>query len=103
VVLPMAAASLGQARLHDLDFVNYDMDALQERLLGVRHRRVFDVMEPRESIPTVHPDTPIVQGVLMLHRSGTRVAVVDDHNRLVGAITYRKLMHLIHRDFLEHA
>lgn len=98
VVLPMAA-SLSQSRLNSLDFVNYDMEALQERLLGMRERRVWDVMEPLESIPVAYADTPIVQGVLMLHHSRTRVAVVNAHNVLIGAITYRRLMSLIHRDF----
>lgn len=101
VVLPRAV-SLDAARLHSLDFVHYSMEALQERLLDIRHRRVRDLMEPKDRVPVAHVDTPIVEGVLMLHRCGTRVAVVDNHDKLVGAITYRRLMDLIHRDYEEH-
>lgn len=101
VVLPMAA-SLDAGRLHSLDFLHYSMEAMEERLLAIRHRRVLELMEPLESIPVAQPETPIVEGVLMLHRSGTRVAVVDHRNVLVGAVTYRRLLDLIHRDYQEH-
>ena len=84
------AAMLGDA-LPDLSFVSDTVEQLGEKLTALEPKKVRDVMEQPE--PVVHPDTHIVEMVLLLQRGANALPVVERKDRrLVGMVSTRDIL-----------
>lgn len=75
----------------DLAFVSDTLGQLRERMREIEHLAVRDfVVKPRDA---VHPDTPPLEVVLLLHHGINAIPVTDrESGRLVGMISARDLL-----------
>ncbi len=85
LVLPKAAAE-NKGR-NGLGSVSNSLEGLRERLDGIIDQPVTVCLD--RSVPVVHPDTPMIETLLILYRTKTALGVVDEvTGRLVGVISY---------------
>ena len=74
------------AQLTDLAYLSDDMDDLRERFAALRDRPVADFAD-REA-PTLKPDSPLMEAVLLVYRTRNFVPVVDPvSKRLIGVVS----------------
>jgi CBS domain-containing protein len=92
-LLPRAAL-LGKG-LHDLSFVSDTLEELRGRMHAIEGDLVRDYVDKVDEV--VHPDTPPVEIVLLLHNGANNVPVVErDSGRLVGMVSSRDLLATLH-------
>jgi CBS-domain-containing membrane protein len=92
-LLPRAAL-LGKG-MQDLSFVSDTLDEIRGRMRDIQSDLVGDYVEKVDQV--VHPDTPPVEIVLLLHNGANNVPVVDrDSRRLVGMVSSRDLLAALH-------
>ena len=88
-LLPRAAL-IGKG-MDDLSFVSDTLDELRAKMRDIDGDSVRDYVEKVDDL--VHPDTPPVEIVLLLHHGANNVPVVDrDTGRLVGMVSSRDLL-----------
>jgi CBS-domain-containing membrane protein len=75
----------------DLAFVSDTLGQLRERMREIEHLAVRDfVVKPRD---VVHPDTPPLEVVLLLHQGANAIPVIErGSGRLVGMVAARDLL-----------
>ena len=88
-LLPKAAV-LGHG-MPDLAFVSDTLGQLRERMREIEPLAVHEfIVEPEH---VVHPDTPPLELVLLLHQGANNIPVVErDGGRLVGMVSARDLL-----------
>jgi CBS domain-containing protein len=88
-LLPRAAL-LGRG-MQDLSFLSDSLDEMRGRMRDIEDDPVRDYVEKVDAV--IHPDTPPVETVLLLHNGANNVPVVDrDSGRLVGMVSSRDLL-----------
>ncbi len=88
-LLPKAAL-LGDG-LSDLAFVSDTLGQLREKMREVERHPVREFTEMPEDV--VHPDTPPLQIILLLHRGANSIPVVSpDTGKLVGMVSPRDVI-----------
>jgi arabinose-5-phosphate isomerase len=92
--------ALAMALLEKRGFREEDYAALHPAGgLGVRLRRVENVMHTGDQIPAVAPQTPLVDVIYEISKKGLgHTAVVDDVHRLLGIISDGDLRRLFQRE-----
>lgn len=79
----------------DLTFVSDTLAELRAKMREIEPRPVRELVVPPEHV--VHPDTPPMELVLLLHQGANNVPVVDrDSGRLVGMASARDLLTALH-------
>ena len=74
------------AQLTDLAYLSDDMDDLRERFAALRDRPVADFAD--RDAPTLKPDSPLMEAVLLVYRTRNFVPVVDPASkRLIGVVS----------------
>jgi CBS domain-containing protein len=92
-LLPRAAL-LGKG-MQDLSFVSDTLDELSQKMRDIEDDPLGDYVERVDDV--VHPDTPPVEIVLLLHHGANNVPVIDrDTGRLVGMVSSRDLLAALH-------
>ena len=92
LVLPKAA--LMEKGLESASFVRETLSDLHRHLRAVQDQPVSLCLH--EVATVVHPDTPLVETLLILYRTRHSLPVVEaDSGRLVGAISYWDALHPI--------
>ena len=85
LVLPKAAVV--DKGLKGLPYITTSLDDLKAKLRDVADEPVTVCLE--KDVPTVHPDTPLLETLLKLYQTRTALAVVEeDSGRLLGVISY---------------
>lgn len=75
----------------DLTFVSDTLAQLREKMREIEHRAVSEYAVPPEHV--VHPDTPPLELVLLLHQGVNNIPVVEEGDgRLVGMASARDLL-----------
>ena len=89
MLLPRAAL-LGHG-MPDLTFVSDTLQELREKMRDIGDDPVLDYVIKADHV--IHPDTPPLEIVLLLHNGVNNVPVVDkDSRRLVGMVSARDLL-----------
>lgn len=89
MLLPKAA--LVGYGVPDLGFVSDTLGQLREKMREIEHRAVHEFVVAPDHV--VHPDTPPVELVRLLHEGVNNIPVVDrDTGRLVGMASPRDLL-----------
>jgi hypothetical protein len=71
----------------DLSFLGDDFSALQARLGESEAQPVGPLA--RTDLPVLHPDTAIIQALLLFHQGRSSLAVVEEGSgRLLGLLSY---------------
>lgn len=88
-LLPRAAL-IGKG-FEDLSFVSETLDELREKMRDIEDDIVRDHVARVDDV--VHPDTPPVEIVLLLHKGANNIPVVErESGRLVGMVSSRDLL-----------
>ena len=85
LVLPKVATM--NKGLNGLRYLSNNVEDLRERLNSVTDQPVTVCLD--EDVPVVHPDTPMLETLLILYRTKTALGVVEEATgRLLGMISY---------------
>ena len=88
----MLPHSLGMMRGEKrLSYLREDRSELQERLDRLRGKSVGDLVD--RDVKVAHPDAPIVDALVLISGKQFVVPVVDDDEKLVGAISFFSVLH----------
>ena len=69
---------------------------LQHRMDEIRDKTLKDLVAPYAK--TVHPDAALADALMAITEQQFIVPVVDDDNKLVGAISYFSIMHAVEHE-----
>jgi CBS-domain-containing membrane protein len=84
LVLPKAAVI--DPGIDSVPFIQDNLSDLHDRLREVENQPVSICMNT--DIATVTPETPLVETLLILHRTRTSIPVVEQDGKLAGMISY---------------
>ncbi len=85
--LLMPRAVTMEGGLADATFVHESLADMSRRLDAIKSTPVLDLAE--KNVRTVHPTTPLIRGLQILHKDRTLVPVVtEDGGRLVGVLAF---------------
>ena len=70
---------------------------MKERLDDVRERPIRDMLEKK--VKVAHPDTPLIDALMMIKDKQYVVPVVDDENKLVGAISFFSVLYGLYEEY----
>lgn len=74
--------------LNDLGFLNMDAEDFYSALDDVRDEPVKNYLSDPKNIPVTAPNTPIMEGILMLHTHKRHVILVNpDNEQFVGVLS----------------
>jgi CBS-domain-containing membrane protein len=89
LLLPRAVTMAGG--VDNASFVHESLEDMNERLAALKGRPVLELAET--NVRTVHPSTPLIRGLQILHQERTLVPVVaEDDGRLVGVLAFYGLL-----------
>jgi CBS domain-containing protein len=84
LMLPKAATV--DHLIEDVSFVSEGIDDLKRRLAAVRDQAVAKHVD--DTLPTLRPDMPLAEVLLLLYRSGNTLPVVEKPGgKLLGVVT----------------
>lgn len=69
---------------------------LKERMDEIRNKPLADLVTPYAQ--TVHPEAALADALMAINDQQYIVPVVDDDNKLVGAISYFSIMHAVEQE-----
>ena len=91
VLLPKAA-QLSRKSIEDLSFVSSSIDKMKDQIAEAASLPIAQFLTS-EDLPALHPESPLIQAVLLLDEHGETLAVVDRQTRkLVGTIAAWQLL-----------
>ncbi len=87
VTITMAGKSINQGLQH-LNFLQMKDEDFYSSLSDIKHEPVTNYLSDPKNIPVTSPDTPIIEGVLLLHQYKRHVILVDpESKKFVGFLT----------------
>ena len=96
LILPKAATiGLEHTRvpLSNLGFMSLSEEDFAARLKQLKNEKVGDNLSNPENIPVAAPDTPVMEGIFLIHRYKRHVILVDPKtNRFVGTLSANSLL-----------
>lgn len=104
LILPKAVtmsmgASLSRMSLDNLNFMSLSKDDFDAQIAALKDERVIDNMSLPENIPVATPDTPVMEGIFMIHKFKRHLILVDeDTNQFVGTVSANSLLDTIPGD-----
>lgn len=82
--------------INNLGFYKIDEETFQESLAEEKDEPVINHLSDPGNIPTVNPDTAVMEGVLLLHKYKRHVIVVEpDSNKFVGVVSINSMLKTI--------
>ena len=91
ILLPKAA-QLSRKSIEDLSFVSSSIDKMKDQIAEAASLPIEQFLTS-EDLPALHPESPLIQAVLLLDEYGETLAVVDRQTRkLVGTVSAWQLL-----------
>jgi CBS domain-containing protein len=91
ILLPKAA-QLSRKSIEDLSFVSSSIDKMKDQIGEAASLPIAQFLTS-EDLPALHPESPVIQAVLLFDEHGETLAVVDRQTRkLVGTIAAWELL-----------
>ncbi len=91
ILLPKAA-QLNRKSLEDLSFVSSSIDKMKDQVSEAAAEPIARFLNT-EDAPVLHPDSPLIQAILLFDDFGPDIAVVDRHTRkLAGVVSAWQLL-----------
>ena len=86
--------SIGMMRgIKHASYLRETTQDLQQRIDEIRKLLIVDLLELHSS--SVHPDASLADALMIISESQHVVPVVDDEQKLVGAISYFSILHAV--------
>lgn len=76
-----------------VSYLRESKEELRERLDGMRDRQLGELVD--RDVQVARPETPLIDALLLLSEKQFVIPVVDDENRLIGAISFFSILHAI--------
>ncbi|RYH10198.1 HPP family protein [Tropicimonas sp. IMCC6043] len=96
LILPKAALiGLSNTRvpLSSLGFMSLSEEDFHQRLMQLRNEKVGDNLSDPKNIPVTSPDTPVMEGIFLIHQYKRHVILVDPAtDRFVGTVSANSLL-----------
>jgi len=78
-------------------FLNETATEMQERLEALRQRPVGEMVD--RNVMVAHPETPLIDALMMIKDKQYVVPVVDDDNKLIGAISFFSVLYGLKEEY----
>lgn len=78
-------------------YMDETAEEMQERLDAVRGRTIGELVDAQAK--TVGPETPLIDALMLITGKQYVVPVVDDDNRLLGAISFFSVLYALREEF----
>jgi len=78
-------------------YLDETSEEMQERLEEIRERTIGELVD--RHVKTVGPETPLIDALMMITGKQYVVPVVDDGNRLLGAISFFSVLYALREEF----
>ncbi len=79
--------------LYDLNFLNMEEEDFYGALVEVKDEQVQNYLSDEKNIPVIPPNTPIIEGVLLLHKYKRHVILVEpETNQFVGVVSINAIL-----------
>ena len=95
--LTTMAESHHRAAMHKVSFLNETAHEMQDRLSGLRGRPISEMVD--RNVDIVHPETPLIDALMMIKGKQYVVPVVDNENKLVGAISFFSVLYGLNEEY----
>ena len=98
MILPKAAligmsSESARVPISSLSFMDLTKEDFQDRISQLNKERVGDNISNAANIPVTAPDTPVMEGIFLIHKFKRHVILVEpDTNRFVGTVSANSLM-----------
>ncbi len=96
MILPRAALigfEASRMPLDHLGFMSLSQADFETRLRQLREEKVGDNMSNPRNIPVAAPDTPVMEGIFLIHQYKRHVILVEPQtNRFVGTLSANSLL-----------
>jgi CBS-domain-containing membrane protein len=98
-LLPRAMSAMGGTKggLKNASYFQESAEDMNERLNSLRDRKIGDMVD--SSIRIAHPDTPLIDALMMIQDKQYVVPVVDDDDMLLGAISFFSMLYALREDY----
>jgi len=103
-LLPKSLSSMGSGgilggfKVHkSASYLNESATEMQERLEALRDRPIGEMLDRK--VKVAHPDTPVIDALMMIKDKQYVVPVVDDDKKLVGAISFFSVLYGLSEEY----
>ncbi len=100
-LLPKAVTSMGsmlrRGGLKRMSFLHETAEDMHERLEDLRKRPIRDMLD--KNVKVAKPDTPLIDALMMIKSKQYVVPVVDDDDKLVGAISFFSVLYGLREEY----
>lgn len=98
MILPSAARigvsdETSRVAISHLSFMDLTKEDISEQIKRLHEERVGDHMSNPANIPVLAPDTPVMEGIFLIHKFKRHVFLVEpETNRFVGSVSPNSLI-----------
>jgi len=92
-MVPKAVSAMSRIKraMKHASYLDESAEEMQERLEAVRGKTIGELADRR--VKTVTPDTPLIDALMLITDKQYVVPVVDEGNRLLGAISFFSVLY----------
>lgn len=98
-MLPKAVSTMSRVRraMTHASYLDESAEEMQERLEKVRGMTIGQLTDRK--VKTVHPDTPLIDALMLITSKQYVVPVVDGENKLLGAISFFSVLYGLREEY----
>lgn len=98
-MLPKAVSAMSQIKrgMQSASYLDESAEELLERLEAVREKTIGELAD--HDVTAVHPDTPLIDALMLIRHKQYVVPVVDDENKLLGAISFFSVLYGLNEEY----
>jgi len=98
-MLPKAISAMSRVGhgMKNASYLHESVEEMQERLEKVRDKTIGDLAD--HDAHTVHPDTPLIDALMLISDKQYVVPVVDESKKLVGAISFFSVLYGLREEY----
>ena len=95
MMLPRTLSAISGS-FHNTSFLNENASEMEERFSVLRERTVGEMLDSQ--VQVAHPETPLIDPLMMIKDQQNVVPVVDEQNVLLGAISFFSVLYGLNKE-----
>lgn len=98
-MLPKAISTMSRIKrgMKHASYLDESAEEMQERLEAVREKTTGELAD--RNVKTVHPDTPLIDALMLITDKQYVVPVVDEKSKLLGAISFFSVLYGLREEY----
>lgn len=98
-MVPKAVSVMSRIKrgMKHASYLDESAEEMQERLEAVRRKTIGELAD--RHVKTVNPDTPLIDALMLITNKQYVVPVVDEGNRLLGAISFFSVLYGLREEY----